>query len=220
MADDTSLLLEDDETTPHIQEKPPHQDESNKNFPSTTVMYHNISYTISKGNKEVLNNCSGVMRPGLNAILGPTGSGKTSLLDVLAGRKDQRYLTGSVLINGKPQPRDFRLMSGFVVQDDTVWGQLTVRENLNFSAALRLGPQYTCAERKLRVNTIIEDLGLTACADSKLGTNDCRGVSGGERKRTCIGMELITNPDVLFLDEPTTGLDATTAVTVVSGLLL
>ena len=71
-------------------------------------------------------------------------------------------------------------MSGFVVQDDTVWGTLTVRENLNFSAALRLGPHYTSDERKARVNAIIDDLGLIACADSKVGTNEFRGVSGGE----------------------------------------
>ena len=94
-------------------------------------------------------------------------------------------------------------------------GTLTVRENLNFSASLRLPRSLGRTEREQRVQTIIEDLGLTEVADSKVGTVFIRGISGGERKRTNIGMELITSPQVLFLDEPTTGLDASTARTVI-----
>ena len=94
-------------------------------------------------------------------------------------------------------------------------GTLTVRENLHFSAALRLSKEFKRQDREVRVNMIINDLGLSACADTRVGSDEVRGVSGGERKRTSIGMELITSPDVLFLDEPTTGLDATTACTVI-----
>ena len=75
-----------------------------------------------------------------------------------------------------------------------------------FSASLRLGRNYSDKDRAARVDAIIEDLGLEQCADTKVGNDEFRGISGGERKRTCIGMELITNPDVLFLDEPTTGM--------------
>uniref|UniRef100_H2Z7L8 ABC transporter domain-containing protein n=1 Tax=Ciona savignyi TaxID=51511 RepID=H2Z7L8_CIOSA len=160
---------------------------------------------------------SGLLPPGLNAIMGPTGSGKTSLLDVLAQRKDPTGLKdGIVLLNGERPPIDFRLMSGYVVQDDVVMGTLTVRENLAFSANLRLSTKKHNAEaRKLKVNDVIEQLGLQACADTPVGNEFVRGVSGGERKRVNIGMEMILDPPVLFLDEPTTGLDANTANSIV-----
>ncbi|XP_070587083.1 broad substrate specificity ATP-binding cassette transporter ABCG2-like isoform X2 [Erythrolamprus reginae] len=90
-------------------------------------------------------------------------------------------------------------------------GTLTVRENLQFSAALRLPKTVKTHEKEERINQILKELGLTEVADSKVGTQFIRGISGGERKRTNIGMELITDPSILFLDEPTTGLDASTA---------
>uniref|UniRef100_A0A8C2WMG1 Broad substrate specificity ATP-binding cassette transporter ABCG2 n=1 Tax=Cyclopterus lumpus TaxID=8103 RepID=A0A8C2WMG1_CYCLU len=155
--------------------------------------------------------CSGTMRPGLNAILGPTGSGKSSFLDILAARKDPSGLFGEVLIDKAPQPPNFKCLAGYVVQEDVVMGTLTVRENLRFSAALRLPSSVLQSEKEARVNHLIEELGLTKVADSKVGTPMTRGISGGERKKTNIGMELITDPSVLFLDEPTTGLDASTA---------
>ncbi|XP_061275708.1 broad substrate specificity ATP-binding cassette transporter ABCG2 isoform X3 [Bos javanicus] len=151
------------------------------------------------------------MKPGLNAILGPTGGGKSSLLDILAARKDPHGLSGDVLINGAPRPANFKCNSGYVVQDDVVMGTLTVRENLQFSAALRLPTTMTSYEKNERINKVIQELGLDKVADSKVGTQFIRGVSGGERKRTSIAMELITDPSILFLDEPTTGLDSSTA---------
>uniref|UniRef100_A0A4W3GF72 ATP-binding cassette sub-family G member 2-like n=1 Tax=Callorhinchus milii TaxID=7868 RepID=A0A4W3GF72_CALMI len=152
---------------------------------------------------------SGILKPGLNAILGPTGSGKSSLLDILAARKDPAGLSGEVLIDGRDQPSNFKCISGYVVQDDVVMGTLTVKENLLFSAALRLPNSISFKEKEERVDQVISELGLTKVANSKVGTEMVRGVSGGERKRTNIGMELITEPPVLFLDEPTTGLDST-----------
>ncbi|XP_041267923.1 broad substrate specificity ATP-binding cassette transporter ABCG2 [Onychostruthus taczanowskii] len=187
----------------------------------SVLTFHNICYHVKTKNgflsfrkntkKEVLRDVNGIMKPGLNAILGPTGSGKSSLLDILAARKDPCGLSGDILINGAPQPANFKCTSGYVVQDDVVMGTLTVRENLKFSAALRLPKSVKEEEKNERVNQIIKELGLSKVADSKVGTQFSRGVSGGERKRTNIGMELITDPAVLFLDEPTTGLDASTA---------
>uniref|UniRef100_A0A8D0FWI7 Broad substrate specificity ATP-binding cassette transporter ABCG2 n=1 Tax=Strix occidentalis caurina TaxID=311401 RepID=A0A8D0FWI7_STROC len=187
----------------------------------SVLTFHNICYHVKMktgflccqktADKEVLRDVNGIMRPGLNAILGPTGSGKSSLLDILAARKDPHGLYGDILINGAPQPANFKCTSGYVVQDDVVMGTLTVRENLKFSAALRLPKSVKEQEKNERVNQIIKELGLSKVADSKVGTQFTRGVSGGERKRTNIGMELITDPAILFLDEPTTGLDASTA---------
>ncbi|KAL4618171.1 ATP-binding cassette sub-family G member 2-like [Arapaima gigas] len=187
----------------------------------SNVSFHNIHYkvTLKSGplckrkvtTKEILVDLNGIMKPGLNAILGATGSGKSSFLDVLAARKDPTGLSGEVLIDGAPQPPNFKCLSGYVVQDDVVMGTLTVRENFRFSAALRLPMSVSQKEKEEKVNELIKLLGLTKVADSKVGTQLIRGISGGERKRTSIGMELIIDPTVLFLDEPTTGLDASTA---------
>ncbi|KAJ0006064.1 hypothetical protein NQD34_013337 [Periophthalmus magnuspinnatus] len=132
-------------------------------------------------------------------------------LDVLAARKDPSGLSGEVLIDGAPQPPNFKCLSGYVVQDDVVMGTLTVRENFSFSAALRLPSTISQDSKDQRVERLIQELGLGKVADSRVGTQLIRGISGGERKRTNIGMELIIDPSVLFLDEPTTGLDASTA---------
>uniref|UniRef100_A0A3Q0SD38 ATP-binding cassette, sub-family G (WHITE), member 2b n=1 Tax=Amphilophus citrinellus TaxID=61819 RepID=A0A3Q0SD38_AMPCI len=193
-----------------------------------TVTFSNLLYCVRETKfcrkigpeKVILQDVSGIMRPGMNAIMGATGSGKTSLLDVLAGRKDPAGLRqGNVLVNGKVVTSDLRLSSAYVVQDDILMGTLSVRENLLFSANLRLDPEHhSSADKHNQVNTIIEDLGLSDCADTKIGTEFLRGVSGGERKRCSIGMELITSPSLLFLDEPTTGLDSNTANCII-GLL-
>ena len=89
---------------------------------------------------------------------------------------------------------------------------ITPREVFTFTANLRL--KLSHAEKKERVENLIKDLGLERCADTKVGNTFIRGLSGGERKRASIGVELITNPSLLFLDEPTTGLDSTTALNV------
>ncbi|VDP82754.1 unnamed protein product [Echinostoma caproni] len=145
-------------------------------FNGATLSFHHIRYEVKTKKmpwsravtKTVLDDVSGILRPGVNAIMGPTGSGKSSLLDVLAGRKDPRFLSGQVLVDGAPQPKNFKCISGYVVQDDIVMGTLTVRENLHFSAALRMTVKCSKAERDQKVNEIIDELGLTAVADSKV----------------------------------------------------
>ncbi|XP_053199624.1 broad substrate specificity ATP-binding cassette transporter ABCG2-like [Scomber japonicus] len=194
---------------------------SGRQLHGATVSFHNIHYKVTVGGnclcrkkgtvKDILIDLNGIMKPGLNAIMGATGSGKSSFLDVLAARKDPAGLEGEVLIDGAPQPPNFKCLSGYVVQDDVVMGTLTVRENFSFSAALRLPTSVSQEVKEQKVNKLIQELGLGRVADSKVGTQLIRGISGGERKRTNIGMELIIDPTVLFLDEPTTGLDASTA---------
>ena len=155
--------------------------------------------------KQILFDLNGVFKSGMNAILGPTGSGKSSLLDILADRKDHRGLEGQVFLDGEIQHEDMKYRVGYVVQDDVLSGTLTVRENLIFSANLRLSKKLSTEEKQRVIDEVIEQLGLEKCADSKVGTEFQRGISGGERKRTNIGMELVLSPNVLFLDEPTTG---------------
>uniref|UniRef100_A0A2C9KNP1 ABC transporter domain-containing protein n=1 Tax=Biomphalaria glabrata TaxID=6526 RepID=A0A2C9KNP1_BIOGL len=133
---------------------------------------------------------------------------------VLAGRKDSKGVSGHLLLDGQPLPHNVKCLMGYVVQDDVVMSTLSVRENLAFSAALRLPSSMTPLDRQSLINKIIRELGLDRCADTKVGDEFIPGVSGGERKRCSIGMELIISPPVLFLDEPTTGLDSSTASTI------
>ncbi|XP_065904848.1 broad substrate specificity ATP-binding cassette transporter ABCG2-like isoform X2 [Dysidea avara] len=191
---------------------------NSKNF----VSFHNIYYTIPQGYfwqrkppKVILNNVSGIMRSGVNAIMGPSGSGKSTLLDILADRKDRRWVTGHVLINGEKQPHNFKCACGYVVQDDILTGTLTVKENVYLSALLRLPPEMDKDEKLEKVDEVIEELGISHVADTLIGTAFTRGISGGQRKRTSIARELVVSPGVLFLDEPTTGLDSTTAESVI-----
>ncbi|CAF3486276.1 unnamed protein product, partial [Rotaria sp. Silwood2] len=148
----------------------------------------------------------------------PSGCGKSTLLDILADRKNPRGISGRVLVDGLAPPPSFKYIVGYVVQDDIITGTLTVRETLLFSANVRLPEEVTYEERVQRVTKTIQDLSLESCADTKVGNETIRGVSGGERKRTCIGMELVLTPKILFLDEPTTGLDASTARSVMQCL--
>lgn len=89
---------------------------------------------------------------------------------------------------------------------------LTVRETLEYAALLRLPSSMTREQKWNRVDQVIRELGLAKCENTRIGSPDVRGISGGERKRVSIGIELVTQPRLIFLDEPTSGLDAFTFV--------
>lgn len=168
--------------------------------------------------KVILKGVSGTVQPGeMLAMLGPSGSGKTTLLTALGGRLGGR-LYGSITYNGEPFSNTIKRNTGFVTQDDVLYPHLTVTETLVFTALLRLPNNLTKEEKIVLAKDVIEQLGLTKCKDSIVGSTHLRGVSGGERKRVSIGQELLINPSLLFLDEPTSGLDSTTAQRIVSTL--
>ena len=186
------------------------------NVRGSVITFQSVNYHLSSGvcslpcrtktsPKQILCDLSGIFRPGMNAIMGPTGSGKSSLLDILADRKDRQGLQGTILLNGQSQGDDYKYRVGYVVQDDIVSPMLTVKENLMFSANVRLSKKISSQEKENIVEKVLLQLGLDKCAETRIGNEYKRGVSGGERKRTNIGMELVLSPDVLFLDEPTTG---------------
>jgi ABC-type multidrug transport system ATPase subunit len=102
----------------------------------------------------------------------------------------------------------FALVSGFVDQEELLVPSLTVRETLLFSANLRLPESVTRAEKHAIVDKTLNDLGISHIALSRIGGNDARGISGGEKRRVSIGIELVTSPSILLLDEPTSGLDS------------
>jgi ABC-type multidrug transport system ATPase subunit len=141
--------------------------------------------------------------------MGPSGSGKTSLLDVLSGRS--AYDSGTLTLNGEvldtKSMKKFKKQIAYVKQDDLFFGHLTVRDQLTYTALLRMPSSWTKQQKLAKVESVINELRLNKCVDSPIFA-----VSGGERKRVNIGTELLTNPALVILDEPTSGLDSTSAV--------
>ena len=122
------------------------------------------------------------------------------------------------MMNGveKDKIKNFSSYSAYVQQDDILFQTMTVRECLEFAAKLKLPGEY--GQKMARVNDLISTLKLNKCQNTRIGGPLVKGVSGGERKRTSIGVELITDPNLIFLDEPTTGLDSFTATSVMESL--
>ncbi|XP_042373236.1 ABC transporter G family member 22-like isoform X2 [Zingiber officinale] len=162
---------------------------------------------------------TGSARPGeLLAVMGPSASGKTTLLSLLGGRTTANIVQGSITYNDEPYSKSLKGRIGFVTQDDVLFAHLTVRETLTYAALLRLPRTMSRQKKEERVVNVITELGLQRCQDTIVGGSFIRGVSGGERKRVCIGNEILVNPSLLFLDEPTSGLDSTTTLRVVQVL--
>mmetsp|Transcript_39200 Transcript_39200/g.92898 ORF Transcript_39200/g.92898 Transcript_39200/m.92898 type:complete len:734 (+) Transcript_39200:104-2305(+) len=170
--------------------------------------------------RQILYGVTGAALPGeVLALMGPSGSGKTSLLSLLGGRASRSITTeGDILFNGKPPGKWIKRRMGFVLQDDLLYADLTVYETLFFAALLRLPRTMSREEKRERVESVIQTLGLERCKNTIIGGFMRRGVSGGERKRVSVGHEMLINPSIIFLDEPTSGLDSTTALSLMSTL--
>lgn len=141
-------------------------------------------------------------------------------MNVLAGRSAPApgiAITGQVSVGGVPiNPVAYRQNIAYVMQDDALMATAHPREALEFSAHLRLPAGTTSEEINTRVTALLEALGLEDCQDTMIGGALIKGISGGQRKRTSVGVELITDPSLLFLDEPTSGLDSYSAHQLVS----
>lgn len=179
--------------------------------------------------KSILKPINAAFVPGLlNVIMGPSGSGKTSLLNLMADRLHDSlstmYESKGVLKfnNAVPSPEVIRSICSYVCQDDdALFPCLTVRENLQFAAALRLPTHLSKTQKRQRAESVLLKLGLRDCADNLVGDNLIKGISGGEKRRVTIAIQILTDPQILLLDEPTSGLDAFTAssiMTVLRGL--
>ncbi|TPX41263.1 hypothetical protein SeLEV6574_g06180 [Synchytrium endobioticum] len=160
--------------------------------------------------KPILKGVSGVFKPGrLCAVMGASGAGKTSLLQVLAGEARSGEVQGQILINGQEiLGNEIKRCSGFVFQDDVILSTMTVREAITMSALLRLPQEWSIQRKHDKVEQVIELLGLEKASNTIIGDTEIKGVSGGERKRTAMAMEIITDPQVLFLDEDPPYLDS------------
>jgi ABC transport system ATP-binding/permease protein len=160
-----------------------------------------------KGGKKLLHDITLSILPGeFVAIVGGSGAGKTTLMDALSGVRPATG--GAVRYNGRDYYRDmplYRNVLGYVPQDDIIHTSLPVRETLHYAARLRLPPDTSAEDLNAAVGEAMEELGLTAQAKTRVAS-----LSGGQRKRSSIGVELLTRPRIFFLDEPTSGLDPAT----------
>lgn len=157
--------------------------------------------------KSILKNVNGEFRScELSAIVGPSGSGKTSLLNVLSGFVTQN-VSGSIRINGDEIKCDsFQKLSTYIMQEENLHKLLTVYEAMTFAVKFKTGNAYNKKQRHSKIISILEVLGL----DEQINTFT-KMLSGGEQKRLSIAVELVDDPSVIFLDEPTTGLDSSSS---------
>ncbi|GJN15549.1 hypothetical protein PR202_gb02470 [Eleusine coracana subsp. coracana] len=165
---------------------------------------------------QLLQDVSGAFRPGvLTALMGITGAGKTTLLDVLAGRKTGGYTEGTVKIAGYPKKQEtFSRISGYCEQSDIHSPNLTVYESLKFSAWLRLPSNVKPHQRDMFIEEVMSLVELTDLRNAMVGIPGATGLSAEQRKRLTIAVELVASPSIIFMDEPTTGLDARAAAIV------
>ncbi|CAG7943670.1 unnamed protein product [Penicillium salamii] len=181
-----------------------------------TSVFHwaNVCYDIKiKGSpRRILDCVDGWVKPGtLTALMGVTGAGKTSLLDVLADRVTMGVITGDMLVDGHSRDDSFQRKTGYVQQQDLHLEISTVREALVFSALLRQPANVPRSDKISYVEEIILMLGMEEYANAVVGVPG-EGLNVDQRKRLTIGVELAAKPDLLlFFDEPTSGLDSQTA---------
>ncbi|CAH9131526.1 unnamed protein product [Cuscuta epithymum] len=164
----------------------------------------------------LLKGVSGAFRPGvLTALMGVSGAGKTTLMDVLAGRKTGGYIDGDVKISGYPKKQEtFARISGYCEQNDIHSPFVTVHESLVYSAWLRLPEDVDANARKMFVDEVMELVELNPLRLALVGLPGVNGLSTEQRKRLTIAVELVANPSIIFMDEPTSGLDARAAAIV------
>nr|KYP71090.1 Pleiotropic drug resistance protein 2 [Cajanus cajan] len=196
-------------------------------FQPLSLAFSNISYYvdmpaemksrgINKDRLQLLQDVSGAFRPCiLTALVGVSGAGKTTLMDVLAGRKTGGYIEGSISVSGYPKNQStFARVSGYCEQNDIHSPHVTVYESLLFSAWLRLPSNVNTQTRKMFVEEVMELVELNPIRDAVVGLPGVDGLSTEKRKKLTIAVELVANPSIIFMDEPTSGFDARAAAIV------
>ncbi|XP_013136906.1 PREDICTED: ATP-binding cassette sub-family G member 1-like isoform X1 [Papilio polytes] len=173
--------------------------------PPVHILFEDIGFTASTHKEErlILRNVSGEFRSGeLTCVLGPSGAGKSTLLNILAGYTT-KGVSGRITVNGHARDmRVFKKLSSYIMQDDLLQPRLSVCEAMRIAADLKLGKELGRAEKELIVEEILQTLGLWEHRNTR-----SEHLSGGQSKRLSVALELVNNPPIIFLDEPTTGLD-------------
>ncbi|GMY23360.1 pleiotropic drug resistance protein 2-like isoform X1, partial [Fagus crenata] len=196
-------------------------------FQPLSLAFSNVNYYVDmpaemkgqgveESRLQLLHDVSGAFRPGiLTALVGVSGAGKTTLMDVLAGRKTGGYIEGSISISGYPKNQEtFARVSGYCEQNDIHSPNVTVYESLVYSAWLRLAKEVKQETRKMFVEVVMDLVELNPLRNSLVGLPGVDGLSTEQRKRLTIAVELVANPSIIFMDEPTSGLDARAAAIV------
>ncbi|GMF46956.1 unnamed protein product [Phytophthora fragariaefolia] len=191
-----------------------------KMFVPVTIAFQDLRYSVPKPGSpkeslELLKGISGFAEPGtLTALMGSSGAGKTTLMDVIAGRKTGGKITGKILFNGyEANDLAIRRATGYCEQMDVHSDASTIRESLTFSAFLRQDSSIPDSKKYDTVNECLDLLDMHDIADKIV-----RGCSQEQMKRLTIGVELAAQPSILFLDEPTSGLDAHSAKLIMDGV--
>ncbi|KAI4335067.1 hypothetical protein L6164_013748 [Bauhinia variegata] len=166
---------------------------------------------------QLLYDITGAFRPGiLTALMGVSGAGKTTLMDVLSGRKTGGTIEGEIKIGGYSKvQKTFARISGYCEQNDIHSPYITVEESVTYSAWLRLPIEIDSITKWKFVEEVMETIELGDVKDCLVGIPGQSGLSTEQRKRLTIAVELVSNPSIIFMDEPTSGLDARAAAVVV-----
>ena len=180
--------------------------------------FENLVFQPKRSKKPILSGVSGEIKSGtLVGVMGASGAGKSTFINVLMG--SQAHTGGITTINGSPgMIAKYKKIIGYVPQDDIVLPDLTVRENILHSARVRLPVDWEENHIQMHVDILLRCLNLFHVKDSLVGDTGAPVISGGQRKRVSIGIELAAAPMALFLDEPTSGLDSTSASSIIMTL--
>ncbi|KAL8223884.1 hypothetical protein R6Q57_019359 [Mikania cordata] len=178
------------------------------------------SFNGKDARKTILSGATGYAKPGeIVAIMGPSGCGKSTLLDSLAGRLASNVRnSGRVLINGRKLRLTYGTMA-YMGQEQVLTWTLTVKETVYYSAELQLPKCMPRSQKRERADTIIRDMGLQDSMNTRIGGWGIKGLSGGQKRRLSICLELLTHPKLLLLDEPTSGLDSATSYYVMNQIV-
>ncbi|KAL8545345.1 hypothetical protein ACS0TY_005499 [Phlomoides rotata] len=214
----------------HSKVSPPeksHKDRMVLPFEPLSIVFQDVQYYVetpvamkehgfTEKRLQLLRDITAAFRPGvLTALMGISGAGKTTLLDVLSGRKTSGTMEGEIRIGGYPKVQTtFARISGYCEQTDIHSPQITVEESVIFSAWLRLDPHVETKTKYEFVKQVLETIELDGIKDALVGLPGVDGLSTEQRKRLTIAVELVANPSIIFMDEPTTGLDARAAAIV------
>ncbi|XP_073989093.1 ATP-binding cassette sub-family G member 4 isoform X2 [Rhodnius prolixus] len=190
----------------HLQKRPP-----------VDIAFTDLTYTVKEGSskssvKTILKSVSGRLKSSeLTAIMGPSGAGKSTLLNILTGYRTSG-MEGSITINGDERDLSkFAKLSAYIMQDNQLHGNLSVEEAMNVATNLKLGNQFNRQQKSEIIQEILETLGLQEHVKTMTSN-----LSGGQKKRLSIALELVNNPPIMFFDEPTSGLDSSSCFQCIS----